>query len=176
MNNYMFIGCSSEYIPLANLLVQRINYLCYQSLLDRNQLPDSIKDQIKEILNNNSKEQKKLSSINELIEKLNENERKGIENNKIINCITWYEERFFNVYFLDHFSENILEKCDFSLFIISQDDILIKRNEPCCQVKTVSRDNVWFEAAMFIAKRGKERLLKSWCPIVSNTPAVSSIV
>lgn len=69
----------------------------------------------------------------------------------------WYvhfdtDEKVINETFLDEFP-NILEKCEFSIFIVSKDDLLVKRTI----VKGTVRDNVWFEAGMFIGKRGRTK-------------------
>lgn len=56
----------------------------------------------------------------------------------------------FNRTFLDIFLTKILEEYDFGLFIISKDDLLIKRG----MIKSTARDNVWFESGIFIGKKG----------------------
>lgn len=62
------------------------------------------------------------------------------------------EEAVMSATFLDTFPD-VLDKCEFSIFILSPDDTLIKRDE----VKKFTRDNVWFEAGMFMGRRGKDQ-------------------
>jgi len=62
------------------------------------------------------------------------------------------EEAVMSSTFLDAFPD-LLDKCEFSIFILSPDDTLIKRDE----VKKFTRDNVWFEAGMFMGRRGKDQ-------------------
>jgi len=60
--------------------------------------------------------------------------------------------------FLDRFIDNVLEQCDFAIFILTPDDILIKRKEKSLETKMLARDNIWLEAGMFIGKKGKKKI------------------
>lgn len=101
-----------------------------------------------------SSEAKPLTAL--IVEELNRElstDKDGLK----LNVVPWYdhfddEAKLINTLFLEEFP-HILEKCDFSLFIISKDDFLIKRKE----TKKTVRDNVWFEAGMFMGKRGRNR-------------------
>jgi predicted nucleotide-binding protein len=100
------------------------------------------------------------SSESKSIAKILSKELEAQSKKEKINLVSvpWYdyfesEEKVINETFLDIFQNQILEKCDFSVFIVSKDDMLIKRSE----VKHSARDNVWLEAGMFIGKRGSKR-------------------
>jgi len=75
------------------------------------------------------------------------------ELNIILIPILWKDRitnQTMNEYFLESF-DLILKECEFAIFIMTADDTLIKRED----MKGVTRDNVWFEAGMFIGKRGR---------------------
>lgn len=101
-----------------------------------------------------STESKALAEI--IVKTIEDLIRKDSDNLKLVPE-PWYihfetEEKAINEMFLEEFPE-ILNKCEFSLFIVSKDDLLIKRSQP----KGTVRDNVWFEAGMFMGKRGRTK-------------------
>jgi len=101
----VFIGCSNEAKPIAELISNRLNSLCK-------------KDKIP------------------------------------LKTLSWRDEdanlREPNLEsFLNRFIDNVLNKCDFSIFILTPDDILMKR---LSKERSV-RDNIWLEAGMFLAKK-----------------------
>jgi len=66
--------------------------------------------------------------------------------------LPWWDLGYRNQYFLEKFPET-LEECKFAIFILTLDDMLKIRGDE----KEVTRDNVWFEAGMFIGKHGRHR-------------------